>query len=163
MPIYYFSHNCFCRRWDLWVWIASKWGRDMHLSFPHPAWIFKLLNYITEVELKGTHSFTGVRLDLVDMLWEPLEEYFSETSRYSQFLILTENEHWTSQLRRYWPCPEADVSVWEINTKLQMFLKWNGFENLGLKCQLDQHRQQLSIFYGFSSICNIQSRFTEMG
>lgn len=48
------------------------------------------------------------------MLWEPLEEYLSDSSKYSQFLIPTENAHQTSQLRRYWSHPEADISVWEI-------------------------------------------------
>lgn len=71
----------------------------MHLHFPHPAQIFKLLNYIILLYgagIKETHSFTGVRLDLVDMLWEPLEEYLSDSSRYSQFQIPTENAHQTS-------------------------------------------------------------------
>lgn len=46
---------------------------------------------------------------------------------------------------------------------LQMFLKLNGMENLGVQFQLNQVRQQISIFYGFNPIWNIQSRFTQVG
>lgn len=55
---------------------------------------------------------------------------------------------------KYWPFPEADMSVWEIYAKRQMFLELNGFENF--KVPLDPDRK-LCIFCGFSPICNSQS------
>lgn len=86
-----------------------------------------MLNYIAVVvELKGLTLSLVLRLDLVDILWEPLEEYLSDTGRYSQFLIPTENAHHTSQLRRYWSCTEADISVWEINTSDVSETEWYG-------------------------------------
>lgn len=133
------------------IYIQARKGYSF--KFPTSCTLFRI------AELKASTLLLGVWLNLLDKLWEenPWEEYCSETSRYSQFLIPNKTAHLTFQLRKYWPFPEADMSVWEIYTKCQMFLELNGFENF--KVPLDPDRK-LCIFCGFSPICNSQEYFT---